>query len=228
MSRTALAALTLAFGCQTNAVLELQVELPAAPPDDGTGLPWYGVVQIRAARDYPLEEQWTVDGDRAMRLGSTPAWDCTSVVSDGEEDVVGGDALASRDVHVRVSFCRDPQCLDLEQDLVPRERIYRLEHPFYLGRRTYWRTRIAAIPECASDGDCEGVGVCMAGVCACASSADCPAGLSCLAGNCLDTVERCAIEGCFEGSAASFCDEEGRHYCETRGHLERPESFACD
>lgn len=201
-------------GCAQNAILELQVELPPAPtPDD-----WYAQIQVRRASDHPFDIPWTGGDLEAIELGPQRQWDCVSVQS-FDPDI---------DLNVRVRFCRSPNCLDLD-DGTPRERWYRLEHPFYVGRRTYWSTQIAEVPECETDGDCGGVGVCIDGVCGCELSAECPGAMTCEAGNCLDAVGRCQIEGCIEGDSTTYCsDGDGPHFCETNANADRDSSFECD
>lgn len=210
-------ALVLA-GCAENAILELQIELPAAPPDDGTGSSWYALTRVRRASDNPFDVGWTGPGATAIELGPEPQWDCISVQSFDQE----------MDLHVRVAFCRAENCLDL-MDGSPPERWFRLEHPFYIGRRTYWSTQITEVPECASDGDCGGIGVCIDGSCGCELGSECPGGMICEAGNCLLAVDRCRIEGCIEGDSASYCaGSDGPHFCETNPNADRDGSYQCD
>lgn len=211
-------------GCTENAILELQFELPAAPPDDGTGEPWYAMVQVRRASDHPFEIPWTGGDLEAIELTGERRWDCISVQSFDE----------SVDLNVRVRFCRSPTCLNLADGTL-KERWYHLEHPFYIGRRTYWSTSIPGIPACdpmaPDDADCGGIGVCNAddGQCSCSLSSECPSGMTCVAGNCLLDVGRCQIEGCIEGESTTYCsDGDGAHFCETNASAERESSFNCD
>lgn len=203
-------------GCAQNAILELQVELPAAPPDDGQG-PWYAQIQLRRAADHPFDIDWMGGDLEGVQLTDRTRWDCISVES----------MDPTADLNVRVRFCRSPNCLNLPLDAVRRERWYRLERPFYIGRRTYWRTRVTDVPECASDDDCGGIGVCNDGICSCELDAECSGTLVCEAGNCVDRVDRCSIEGCIEGVSTSFCSISGQHFCETNENIERVESFEC-
>jgi len=212
-----LAALVLG-GCAQNAILELQVQLPEAPPDDGVG-PWYAQIQLRRAADHPFDIEWMGGDLEGVELGDTPRWDCVSVQS----------ADPSMDLHVRVRFCRSPDCLNLPHDATPRERWYRLEHPFYIGRRTYWHTTIDSVPVCERDEDCGGVGVCNDSVCGCEVDSECDGEMVCEAGTCVEDVGRCSIEGCIEGPSTNFCSvDTGKHFCETNGYFERPESFECE
>lgn len=219
-------------GCAENAVLELVIELPPAPADDGTGLPWFGVVQIDRATEAAFTTR-RESGDRGaqpLELGAVPQSDCISAET-GDE---------SMDVEIRVRFCREPDCLNFLDDDSP-ERYYRLEHPFYIGRRTFWSTQIDRVLECSTDTDC-GVGRCVGGVCGCSVDSDCcpsggcqcptdldPVGGTCFAcedgpdmddpsspDRCVEVVDRCHIEGCTTGSPANFCSsrDERRHFCE--------------
>ena len=219
----ALAALAM-VGCAQNAILELQVELPAAPPDDGTGKPWFAQIQVRRSSDHPFEIPWTGGDLTSVELGAAPQWDCISVQSFDE----------AIDLNVRVRFCRSSNCLDID-DGRRRERWYEVEHPFYIGRRTYWRTSITEVPECESDGDCGGVGVCTDGVCGCELTTECPSSMTCATGdetslgNCVLVVNRCQIEGCIEGDSTTYCsDGSGPHFCEENANTERLGSYECD
>ena len=215
----------LMLGCSQNAVFELQIELPEAPPDDGTGEPWFALVQTRRASawDFSLETEWGSSNDdvAATRLTDARQWDCISVVSAQQEETNAAGDSVPLDLHVRVRFCRTPTCTSLELDRATPERWYRQHHPFYIGRRTYWRTEIDSVHQCP---DCDGVGVCIDGQCGCTTSADCPTGLECEAGNCLEDVDRCEIEGCIDGSeGVGYCREgrTGAHYCEAFETVER-------
>ena len=219
-------------GCAENAILELQVELPAAPPDDGTGRPWFAQVQVRDSSQ-ALALPWSSRRDlEPLELGSAPRWDCSSIQSFDE----------GIDLHLRVRFCRSPDGLEAPGD-ARMERWYRLDHPFYIGRRTYWQTRIHEVPECMSDGDCANdpeigpVGVCTDGVCGCVVSDECPGSMTCEPdeetglGNCLLDVDRCEIEGCVNDvgrRSETFCSVTGEHLCERYSNLESSSAYACD
>jgi hypothetical protein len=212
-----LAALLLG-GCAQNSVLELQLELPPAPPEDDGNGPWYAQVQVANAST-PFELDWLDVDLEAVQLGDAPQWDCISVESLDD----------SIDLNVRVRFCRSPNCVDMPLGTAVEERFYRLEHPFYRGRRTYWRTRIPEVPECATDGDCGGFGQCVGGRCECESDAECAGELVCEANHCLEEVGRCSIEGCIEGVSTTFCSiDTGQHFCETNESIERLGAFECD
>jgi hypothetical protein len=222
MRRLALA-LFLA-GCAENAVLELQVTLPPAPaPASEDDDPWYAQVQVRRSSAAFVEDGfWSGTDPRAIQLGESRQVDCISVVS--HDDTVS--------LNVRVNFCRSPDCDSDDRARVPELR-YSLEHPFYIGRHTYWHTTIDRVPECATDDDCTR-GVCLSADrrCGCATTADCcPAGEpcrhECIAGGCVEQIGRCAIEGCVTGGDPSdFCNLAGQHLCETGG-VDRVEAYMC-
>ena len=218
--RWALLAMILA-GCAENAVLELQVELPPAP-QPATGEPWYAQVQVRRSTAGFVEDGfWSGTDPRTIQLGESRQWDCISVES--HDDTVS--------LNVRVNFCRSPDCGSDDRARVA-ERRYTLEHPFYIGRHTYWHTRIDRVPECGSDDDCTR-GVCLTADrrCGCATTSDCcppgePCNHECIGGGCVEQVERCAIEGCATGTTTDFCNLAGQHLCETGG-VDRVEAYMC-
>lgn len=226
MTRSRLLSLLAALAvtaCAQSAVLELQVELPAAPSGDPE--PWFAQVQVRRS-SAAFDATWAGPGPRAIQLGSEPQWDCISVQSDDE----------SVDLNVRVRFCRSIDCEGLGDDMRP-ERRYSLERPFYLGRRTYWATSIDRVPECTTDEDCA-LGACLPnGHCGCTTDADCcpdggcacPGGqcYACVAEGCVQQVDRCRIQGCVVGGSPSrFCTEDDRHFCEA-GAYDRTEAYMC-
>lgn len=215
----------LAVGCDQNAILELQVQVPAAP--DGDPRAWYAQIQVRNADGHPFSTvegrplPWMGGSDSMVTLGDEPLWECISVISNDE----------TLDVHVRVRFCRSENCGNLE-DSNPPERLYSLEHPFYLGRRTYHRIVVPGNPDCTSTADCteDAVGVCIDERCSCATDTDCGAGYRCEpASGCVEEVGRCSIEGCIEGDSSEFCSmETGLHFCERNDNIPRDNTYRCD
>ncbi|MBX3275217.1 MAG: hypothetical protein KF729_33435 [Sandaracinaceae bacterium] len=213
--RAAILALTLtALGCAQNAYFELQVQLPAAP----AGQTWYAQVQVRDSTN-PLSIPWMGPGDvPSIPLEASPRWDCISIEGT-RPDVT---------LHVRVRFCRSPDCLDLE-DGDPPQRLYSFETPFYIGSRTYYRVQVPRIPVCTTDADCAS-GACIEERCGCATSADCGPTERCEPGaGCVTVVTRCQIEGCIEGPvSASYCSgETEQHFCERNPSITRDETFMC-
>lgn len=229
--RRAVAALLL-VGCAQNGVLELQIELPPAP--EGTGPePWYGSVQVRRA-GAAFGMPWEGDDPLSLELGDASQEDCISVNAT-EDDF---------DLEIRVRFCRSPNCLSL-LDGSPPERLFRLSHPIYIGRRTYWSTSIAAVPSCVDDADCE-AGRCLDGVCGCAADADCCVGTACRCPNppcyrcedgpdlndqvdsCVEVVDRCQIEGCTTGDPSMWCTgDRSAHFCEQATWADRLNTYMC-
>lgn len=221
----ALAAL-LSVGCTENAILELQVYLPAAPATET----WYAEVQVRPAASHPFTSAWSSEDDQVFALTDAPQWGCLSV--EGREET---------DLHVRVRFCRSMNCVD---DANPPNRMYRLEHPFYIGSRTYYRITDpdrdadmnpdpVAIPECATDADCA-VGMCDTATarCGCTLDSECDSSGSweCVPDwGCAQQVGKCRIEGCIVGSSSSFCslDEPDVHFCEQNPSVVREGEYMC-
>ncbi len=217
----------LGLGCAQNAFLELQLDLPPAP----TSEEWFAQTQVTNEEGHPFAVSW-MGGDIPsvpLRAGERTT-DCISV--EGTDDSIN--------LHVRVRFCKSADCLSLE-DVARRERWYRLNHPFYIGRRTFHAIRIDAVPECAVDADCGGLGVCSdMGVCECRAQTDCADGFVCeecapgepcdTGNRCLEIVDRCRIEGCVDGPSISFCLGEGvneRHFCETNDDFPREDLVDC-
>ena len=123
--------LTLACaGCAQSAVLELQLMLPMQ-----AGSARFARVQVRRAEGHPFELEWLGQDVEAIELGAEPSRAQISVVSPDSQT----------DVHIKVRFCVSPSCDAFEDDMAP-ELWYRVERPFYLGRRTSWATCIDAIP----------------------------------------------------------------------------------
>jgi hypothetical protein len=224
MSRSLVFALALACAsCAETGVLELQLTLP---PQPATEAPLFASVQVRSTAD-PFSNPWGGATVESIELGTGPQTDCISVVSRNAEV----------DVNVRVSFCHDPNCVALGDDAAP-ERFYRLEHPFYIGRRTFFTTTIASVPTCTMDSDCGGIGICIGGQCECVTDSNCCSGAGCtfacengigLARRCVDQVDHCHIEGCVLGEPArgDFCDVDGTHFCETYDEDRSAEAYLC-
>lgn len=205
----------LAAGCAQNAFFELQIELPARPP----GETWYAQVQIRDAARHPFNIAWMGGDTPSVELTGEPQWDCISVQGMDE----------SLDLHVRVRFCHSQDCLALV-DGNPLERLYTIEHPFYIGRRTYYSIEVAGIPDCSTTADCtaRAVGVCIDERCGCAADDDCGEGYLCapLSG-CVREIVRCAVEGCIDGVSGTFCTMDGRHFCEENANISRDGTYHC-
>ncbi|MGE0786519.1 MAG: hypothetical protein AB7S26_12685 [Sandaracinaceae bacterium] len=210
----ALAALT---GCAENAILELSVRLPPAPDETG----WFAEVQARNAATHQFNVPWMGGATvRALPLtASVQTIDCVSL--DSHDGTI--------DVNVRVRFCHSESCGDLA-DSNPPERFFRIEHPFYIGRRTYLTLDIDQVPECRVNSTCGGIGVCDAttGDCRCAMDSDCPPGHACELSRCVAQVDHCAVAGCIEGAAGMFCTSSGVHFCEEGDDVDRSDDLLCD
>lgn len=239
MARLAVLLLALPLvGCAENAFHELQIRLPAAPaefpmtPPGQTPQGWFAQVQVTSS-DIPLEIAVMgnpLEGE-TIELGPQPIWDCISVESADE----------SVDLNVRVRFCLTDNCLGLAEAGTRRERWYTIEHPFYIGQRTYHQIEIDQVPECEVNEDCAGWGVCGGdGQCTCTEDSHCPNADRCLVeaaqpgqpqmpGNCVDDVLKCEVAGCIGGASGDFCLTSGEHFCEGDDEfITRDDTVACD
>jgi hypothetical protein len=124
---------TALTGCVQNAALELELTLPPGPT---AGAPVYALIQPRRSTD-PFEDEWRASDDpEALELApGEPTLDHISVLS--QDDTI--------DLHLKVRFCSTPTCSVIEDDGAPESR-FSLEHPFYIGKRTFWSASIDAIP----------------------------------------------------------------------------------
>jgi hypothetical protein len=120
-------------GCAQNAALEITLDLPPGP-SDGTTV--YVLTQPRSAAENPFTDEWRGDDLPAIELMPGMAIeDQISVLSTDD----------STDLNLKVRFCANENCTAIEDDMAP-ERWYALEHPFYIGERTYWSVSIPTIP----------------------------------------------------------------------------------
>ena len=180
MSRVLLgvAAVALAACTEPNAVLELHLALPPAP-DAGTR---YALVQARRADEVSFAVADWLDSDElpSVALSDEQQVDHVSIEAVGEDDF---------DLHVRVRWCESVGCSDpVDDPSLGLQTCLRLEHPFYLGRRTEHRTEVLDIAA-ASMGPCTEDEVIV--------------------------VERCAIRGCAGGDESpTYCRMDGSHLCE--------------
>jgi len=120
-------------GCAQNAILELTLELPAQP----TGAPLLVQVQARTAETVDFAESWAgTEPVSGLGLADEPS---TRTVS-----IVGGDDL-TRELGIRVRFCREAECTGLGDDRAPETQVL-VERAFYLGHRTRLRLEIPEVP----------------------------------------------------------------------------------
>ena len=137
--------LVVASGCAQNAILELEIDLPQRPSDT----PIFAFVQARRGDTHPFESDWGGDDLPAVELLPDQRHTTTmSLIAD--ED--------GFDAHLKVRFCGSPKCTDIADGRAPA-RWYRIEHPFYVGERTFWQVSIAAVPT-TPDGALEEVDRC--------------------------------------------------------------------
>ena len=126
-----------------NAVLELYVELPAAP----AGGPQHALIQARRADAFAFEVTDWIDTDDlgTVPLAAEASVDHVSIETLGDDDF---------DLNVRIRWCESVGCSDPADD--PTRALttcLRLEHPFYLGERTEHRVTGLSIAG-ASPGAC--------------------------------------------------------------------------
>lgn len=194
-----------ALGCESNGVMELELNLPPAPAAfdvgpcvagecndvDGTTCEadrcifrgrWYSQVEISTFEfvgDTGVPLQWNLTQTglvEAIPLGAAGEDARWSCTS-----VVGDPSVET--IRVRLRYCRTINCSEgLTSDL---QHWYEIERPFYAGRRTHVR-RVAPLIQpspsrCADDSECataDGGPVCLdgGGTCGCNSDSQCPAG----------------------------------------------------
>lgn len=146
LGNIALAAAILAApscGGEANAILELEIALPPAPPGETI----YVLTQARRADRFPfVGADWRAGEDPApIRLETTATRDHISL------ETVGDDEL---DLNVRVRFCTDPGCAALSDDIERAPQAwFTLEHPFYLGHRTFFELSVPTIPTTPPDAE---------------------------------------------------------------------------
>jgi hypothetical protein len=124
---SALALLALVLGgCAENAVLEVELTLPAQPAAPSP--PLFAYVQARSADVVSFDEAWAgtdaVEG-RALEDEETAL----------PFSIVAGGASFARELGIRIRFCRSPDCTAVGDDRAPEAR-YRIERAFYQGQRT--------------------------------------------------------------------------------------------
>lgn len=143
-------ALALVSGCTRNAILELELELPASP----AGARLFAVVDARS--DLGFDEPWPSGALAGAPLGvactrADPAPPCDDRVLDPAcsmvVSIVGDAGDVPRPLRVRVRFCEDEGC---EADADPPEHRVEIERAFYLGRYTQARVCIDEVPAATS------------------------------------------------------------------------------
>ncbi|NOY94444.1 MAG: hypothetical protein GXP55_24980 [Deltaproteobacteria bacterium] len=125
-------ALTLLAGCASDGVLELTLDLPPAPGGERI----YVFTQARDATDNPILDEWRDDADLdGVELGTARTQDHISLRS----------ARDGIDVNVKLTFCSTVRCSTLEDSNAP-QLLYTLRTPVYVGQRTSYTLRVAAVP----------------------------------------------------------------------------------
>lgn len=122
----------LLAGCSDNAVLEVDLGLPASAEP---GI--YAYVQFDDG-EASFTSQWVNPDD----------WPGTELT--GSTQRVQYSAVSERfdiDLLIKVRFCQSPTCdRPGDEDTVSRGVVYRVQHPFYRGSRTEWATTIDEVP----------------------------------------------------------------------------------
>lgn len=126
---------TLLSACARNAVLEVELTVPAQP---ATGPARFAVVQFETDQ-VAFESDWRSSNDYpGAPLAPEPQTLAYSIVSEDPQTVV----------QVKVSFCTTESCTALPEDAPDRTPAvwYRLERSLFVGQRTRWRPVIDAVP----------------------------------------------------------------------------------
>lgn len=125
-----IATLALSVGCARNAILEVEIELPAGPSDR------YAVVQFETG-DVAFDAVWRRPEEYPGTQLGAPQTVAYSVISEDE----------TTEVRMKVSFCTTPDCsgLDDAPDRVPA-LWYEFPRALYVGERTRWTAIVASLP----------------------------------------------------------------------------------
>ncbi len=112
-------------GCADNAILELDVTLPANPNPD---TPLYAQVLARSSRLQTFEDDWLLfDSFDGFQLEEESQLRVISIVADPVD--------YDSNVLLRVLFCTEPRCTGIGDDNAGERRMV-IERPFYSGQRT--------------------------------------------------------------------------------------------
>lgn len=219
-----LALLTLALaalaGCNKVAVLEGELQIGPKPSDVDE---LYVNVQAMRSDGVGFGTEWDGGSLSPMALGVAPETYRFSLTTKQPDT----------DLHLRVRFCLDPDCISLPVGeggrADPQSEIqFDLGNPFYVTEEgaTRWGSEVPlSIPacvtcpegtECGAGATCSPLGVCETSPGVCEVTAP-PGGCEIVPAarptwRC--TVDKCDIQGCVEGTiAAGYCSG-GRHFCE--------------
>ncbi|MEM7608266.1 MAG: hypothetical protein AAF411_23170 [Myxococcota bacterium] len=138
----ALVATLFVFGCTDNAVLELTVEVPAAPADRTE--PLFAFLEVN-------DSATVVDAETEFRFPDTPdGVQLGAEVGDVAYSVVASPAQYESDVLVSVRYCVDRRCNGFGDEFTDRIR-FRIERPFFDGVRTRIRLELGEFTDEVSD-----------------------------------------------------------------------------
>jgi len=173
---------SLSLGCiERNAYLELTVTFPK--DESTTQAARYGVVRVNTG-DVSFDADWesseVVPPVRLSRTQSTKQ----------QISVEGREEIETQPVRVKVRFCRDPNCVGINDDHAPEVR-YEIERAFYLGKRTSLSLSVDCIPNVPTEMD---------PMCAIMDQS-------------VVTVSKCSVAGCREGVTSNYCTGNV-HFCE--------------
>jgi hypothetical protein len=172
------------FGCAQNSIFELTLNIAPAPqtaPDVMMSLRDKVLIEARSG-DASFGADWQQTQITGIVLDNAP--NNTVVASFG-----GSGAELEQPLRVKVRFCVDPRCTNVEAaDGGAPEIWYEFDRVFYQGRYTHYELDIMEFPTTEpmdEDADVNG-------------------------------VDKCAIvgEGCWEGATDNNCLADGRHFCE--------------
>jgi hypothetical protein len=212
MTRSTLLGLmvVLGTGCTENAALEISLDLPLSRTetlrDGGMAPRQFAFVQIRRASDNPFDVDWDGrDMDPVQLSGEDRTVDQFTVLS--EDDTV--------DLNLKIRFCIDPGCNGFEDQPAPAVW-FAIEHPFYIGERTFWEASTTGMREplietipMADPTDIVCNPACDDFHCGPPeTTTDCD----------INFVDRCEVRGCVSGdfSPSGYCRMGGdmSHFCE--------------
>jgi hypothetical protein len=173
------AALFASSGCARNAFLELTIQLPK---NHDTMNKRYAVTQVMAGPDFKV--QWADDNAIAAVLldANNPSTQKLSIEGNSDNE--------SQKLGVKITFCKDPNCLALGDEKAPTTGL-EIERAFYIGKRTNFTWTIDCIPP--GDG--------VAPVTGCTPELP-------------KVVEKCKVGGCVGGPPTSNYCIGGKHRCE--------------
>ncbi len=159
-------------GCARNAFLEIELRLPGVE----NGLR-YVSTQVRDP-GFAFSVNWDRSGDPAPVDLQDVDVENLSVESKDE----------SKDIHIKVLFCTDPNCTDANTNTP--QFWFAVEHPFYIGERTRWTRTLTSPTAPPTEEPQPGK----------------------------DTyIDKCEVQGCAGGSTSvtNFCvGSTNTHFCE--------------